>query len=162
VQGSRRDRPCRRHQRPTLIPRPRESAVRHRHGQGSQKYAGGPSHPCAFHIRPQKKSNTRDMASLRANSCRPRYGCFPKTHRYIQSSNRSIQDAFSLRKEPDPGVEAFGCDRRICPGRFLADSGLYMNIVQLLAVLNVSKAVDEKEKEIEVNVRRYFDLSQGS
>lgn len=44
----------------------------------------------------------------------------------------------------------------------MADSGLYMNIVQLLAVLNVSKAVDEKEKEIEVNVRRYFDLSQGS
>ena len=68
----------------------------------------------------------------------------------------------SLRKEPDLGVEAFEYDRRICPGRFLADSGLYMNIVQLLAVLNVSKAVDEREREIEVNVRQYLDLSQGS
>jgi hypothetical protein len=44
----------------------------------------------------------------------------------------------------------------------LADSGLYMNIVQLLAVLNVSKAVDEREREIEVNVRQYLVLSQGS
>lgn len=56
------------------------------------------------------------------------------------------------RNELDPGVEAFGYGRRICPGRFFADSGLYLNIVQSLAVFNISKAVDEQGREIEVDV----------
>jgi len=57
------------------------------------------------------------------------------------------------RNEPDPGVEAFGYGRRICQGRFFADSGLYLNIVQSLAVFNIGRAVDEKGREMEVDVR---------
>lgn len=57
------------------------------------------------------------------------------------------------RNEPDPSSEAFGYGRRICPGRFFADAGLYLNIVQTLAVFDVGKAVDESGKEIEVDVR---------
>jgi len=57
------------------------------------------------------------------------------------------------RNEPDPGVEACGYGRRICQGRFFADYGLYLNIVQSLSVFNRGKAVDEKGKEIEVDVR---------
>jgi hypothetical protein len=57
------------------------------------------------------------------------------------------------RNEPDAGVEAFGYGRRRRPGRSFADSSLYMNIAQLLAVFNISKTVDEKGREIEVDVR---------
>ncbi|KAK0610802.1 cytochrome P450 [Immersiella caudata] len=54
------------------------------------------------------------------------------------------------RNEPDPGTEAFGYGRRRCPGRFFADSGLYINIVQSLAVLEFVKAKREGGSEVEV------------
>lgn len=57
------------------------------------------------------------------------------------------------RNEPDPTTEAFGYGRRKCPGRFFADSSLYLNIVQSLAAFNISKAVGKDGKEIEVNVK---------
>lgn len=59
------------------------------------------------------------------------------------------------RNEPDPMTEeaAFGFGRRICPGRFFADSSLYLNIAQSLAVFNIRKAVDKNGKEIEVDAR---------
>lgn len=59
----------------------------------------------------------------------------------------------SPRNEPDPTPEAFGFGRRICPGRFFADSGLYLNMVQSLATFNFKKAVGEDEKEIDVDVK---------
>ena len=57
------------------------------------------------------------------------------------------------RNEPDPATEVFGYGRRICPGRFFADSSLYLNIVQSLAAFNISKAVGKDGREIEVNVK---------
>lgn len=57
------------------------------------------------------------------------------------------------RNEPDPGLEAFGYGRRICPGRFFADSSIYLNIVRSLATFNIGKAVDEHGAEIEVDVK---------
>lgn len=57
------------------------------------------------------------------------------------------------RNEPDPMTEAFGYGRRLCPGRFFADSSLYLNIVQSLAAFNISKAVGKDGKEIEVDVK---------
>ena len=59
----------------------------------------------------------------------------------------------SPRNEPDPATEAFGYGRRICPGRFFADSSLYLNIVQSLAVFKIHKAVDENGRQISVDVR---------
>lgn len=59
----------------------------------------------------------------------------------------------SPRNEPDPGIEAFGYGRRICPGRFFADSSLYINIVQSLAAFNINKAVDTNGMEIDVDVK---------
>jgi len=55
--------------------------------------------------------------------------------------------------EPDPATEAFGYGRRKCPGRFFADSSLYLNIVQSLAVFDISKAVGKDGNEIEVDVK---------
>ncbi|OKL56052.1 hypothetical protein UA08_08613 [Talaromyces atroroseus] len=57
------------------------------------------------------------------------------------------------RNEPDPMSDVFGYGRRICPGRFFADSNLYLNIVQSLATFNISHAVGEDGKEIEVDVK---------
>jgi hypothetical protein len=57
------------------------------------------------------------------------------------------------RNEPDPDTEAFGYGRRICPGRFFADSSLYINIVQTLAAFNITKSIDKDGKEIEVDAK---------
>ncbi|KAK2042897.1 cytochrome P450 [Colletotrichum somersetense] len=48
-----------------------------------------------------------------------------------------------LGSEPqtDPARYVFGFGRRICPGRYLADNSIYLNIVQLLAAYNISKPV---------------------
>ncbi|TPX14009.1 uncharacterized protein E0L32_000403 [Thyridium curvatum] len=56
------------------------------------------------------------------------------------------------RNEPDPSSEAFGYGRRICPGRFLADSNLYLNIVQTLAIFNIEKAINEHGTELKYTV----------
>jgi cytochrome P450 len=57
------------------------------------------------------------------------------------------------RNEPDPESEAFGYGRRKCPGRFFADAGIYLNIVQTLAAFDISSAVGEDGKDIEVDVK---------
>src|SRR4051794_11852341 len=51
--------------------------------------------------------------------------------------------------EPDPTI-AFGFGRRICPGRVLADSTVYLSIAQSLAVLHTTKGTDPTTgKEVE-------------
>ncbi|KII84568.1 hypothetical protein PLICRDRAFT_117453 [Plicaturopsis crispa FD-325 SS-3] len=42
----------------------------------------------------------------------------------------------------DPALAAFGFGRRICPGRFLALSSIYIDIACVLATFNIAKAVD--------------------
>ncbi|EAQ92026.1 hypothetical protein CHGG_00261 [Chaetomium globosum CBS 148.51] len=57
------------------------------------------------------------------------------------------------REEPDPMAETFGYGRRKCPGRFFADSGLYLNMAQSLAVFKFMKAVGNDGKEVDVDVK---------
>lgn len=45
------------------------------------------------------------------------------------------------KPETDPHTFVFGFGRRICPGRLLADNSLYLNIVQSLAVFDISKVI---------------------
>ena len=47
-------------------------------------------------------------------------------------------------EEPSPYEYIFGFGRRICPGRLLADSSLFLTIAQSLAVFDIGKSVDEK------------------
>jgi cytochrome P450 len=48
-------------------------------------------------------------------------------------------------------VEAvFGFGRRICPGRFFAQSSIWMLMTNMIATMNISKAVDEKGREINI------------
>lgn len=52
--------------------------------------------------------------------------------------------------ERDPHSLAFGFGRRICPGRILADSNLYLTISTSLAAFDISKAVrDGKEIDLQ-------------
>jgi len=43
--------------------------------------------------------------------------------------------------EMDPGKYVFGFGRRVCPGRYLAENSIYLNVVQTLAVYSISKPV---------------------
>ncbi|GAB1312809.1 O-methylsterigmatocystin oxidoreductase [Madurella fahalii] len=45
--------------------------------------------------------------------------------------------------EPTPAAYVFGFGRRICPGRLLADSTIFLTIAQSLAVFEIQKAVDK-------------------
>ncbi|KAF1952599.1 cytochrome P450 oxidoreductase OrdA-like protein [Byssothecium circinans] len=46
--------------------------------------------------------------------------------------------------QPDPAKYIFGFGRRICPGRLLADSNIFLTIAQTLAVFDIRKAVDKE------------------
>lgn len=48
-------------------------------------------------------------------------------------------------------VEAvFGFGRRICPGRFFAEVNIWMLMTNVIATMDIGRAVDEKGKEIDV------------
>lgn len=72
---------------------------------------------------------------------------------YADSASFDPERFLSPRNEPDPDTEGFGYGRRICPGRFFADSSLYINIVQTLATFNIAKSVGKDGKEIAVDVK---------
>ncbi|RDA94487.1 hypothetical protein CP533_2302 [Ophiocordyceps camponoti-saundersi (nom. inval.)] len=46
------------------------------------------------------------------------------------------------RNEPDPKAVAFGFGRRKCPGRYVADTNVFLVVAQMLATFNINKAVD--------------------
>ncbi|CBF85201.1 protein CYP620E1 [Aspergillus nidulans FGSC A4] len=48
--------------------------------------------------------------------------------------------------EPDPSTLTFGFGRRICPGRLLADSSIFLTIAQSLAVFEISSAGEDAAK----------------
>ncbi|KAI8628042.1 cytochrome P450 oxidoreductase OrdA-like protein [Xylariaceae sp. FL1651] len=50
---------------------------------------------------------------------------------------------------PDPRNYVFGYGRRICPGRYLADSSVWLTVAQSLAVFVVGKGLDNSGREIE-------------
>jgi hypothetical protein len=48
--------------------------------------------------------------------------------------------------EPDPRNYVFGFGRRICPGRVLADSNIFLTIAQSLAAFRIGKMVRDGEE----------------
>ncbi|KAJ7016900.1 cytochrome P450 [Mycena alexandri] len=62
-------------------------------------------------------------------------------------------ERFLLNGKINPAIRnpdsAFGFGRRLCPGRHLALSTIWINIVSILATFNISKAVDEDGNIIE-------------
>lgn len=53
--------------------------------------------------------------------------------------------------EIDTHTLSFGFGRRVCPGRELADSSVYLSIAQSLAVFSITKPI-ENGKEVEPTV----------
>ncbi|TDL20291.1 putative CyP450 monooxygenase [Rickenella mellea] len=49
---------------------------------------------------------------------------------------------------PDPALVAFGFGRRVCAGQHFADESVWIAIVSVLSVYDVSKAVDDSGQEI--------------
>ncbi|OJI85071.1 hypothetical protein ASPTUDRAFT_54746 [Aspergillus tubingensis CBS 134.48] len=64
-----------------------------------------------------------------------------KPERFLATENHA--------PERDPHLLAFGFGRRICPGRTLADSNVYLSIAQSLAVYSFSKPI-KNGKEVDV------------
>jgi cytochrome P450 len=55
--------------------------------------------------------------------------------------------------EPTPWDVVWGFGRRVCPGRVVADSNIYLMFAQTLAVFDIKKAVDERGAEIEPEIK---------
>lgn len=53
---------------------------------------------------------------------------------------------------PNPTNYIFGFGRRICPGRFLAESSVWLTIAKSLAAFDITKGVDKNGNEIEPSV----------
>ncbi|EMD36558.1 hypothetical protein CERSUDRAFT_138257 [Gelatoporia subvermispora B] len=56
---------------------------------------------------------------------------------------RFVKDGKLDPEVKDPSTAAFGFGRRICPGRFFADSTIYINMACILHVFNITPALDE-------------------
>lgn len=53
---------------------------------------------------------------------------------------------------PDPRDSIFGYGRRICPGKYLAESTVWLTIARSLAVFEIGKGLDSTGSEIEPRV----------
>lgn len=63
--------------------------------------------------------------------------------RYAQPDMFDPTRYFEPRSEPDPKSVAFGFGRRICPGRFFAESSVFLTIAQTLAVFNIRAGIEK-------------------
>ncbi|KAI0330457.1 cytochrome P450 [Cubamyces sp. BRFM 1775] len=68
---------------------------------------------------------------------------------------RFLPDRFMKNGEldenvPDPAVYAFGYGRRVCPGRYLAEASLFINMATVLHVFNITPPLDEDGRIIAI------------
>ncbi|KAJ5594389.1 uncharacterized protein N7459_000597 [Penicillium hispanicum] len=64
-----------------------------------------------------------------------------RPERYLSDEGRDT--------EPDPHDTVFGFGRRICPGRLVADTSLFLTIAHTIAVFDITKSTDQDGKEID-------------
>ncbi|KAK0232582.1 cytochrome P450 [Armillaria fumosa] len=65
--------------------------------------------------------------------------------------DRFMKDGRLYLTVEDPAIAAFGFGRRICPGRHLAYSSVWITVASILAGFEITKAVDEDGMVIEPN-----------
>ncbi|KAK7046397.1 cytochrome P450 [Favolaschia claudopus] len=68
---------------------------------------------------------------------------------YAFNPERFLREDGTLNPEVPSPDEAFGYGRRRCPGRHMADAGLWVAIASILASFDITKAMDEHGREIE-------------
>ncbi|SJL08658.1 related to cytochrome P450 CYP2 subfamily [Armillaria ostoyae] len=66
----------------------------------------------------------------------------------VFNPDRFLKDGKINPDIPHP-EEAFGFGRRICPGQDMAEASMWMTIASILAVFNITKAVDDKGNVVE-------------
>ncbi|KAJ7032293.1 cytochrome P450 [Mycena alexandri] len=71
---------------------------------------------------------------------------YPEPHTF--NPERFLLDGKLNPDVRDPQA-AFGFGRRICPGRYMATSSLWIAIASILAAFNIGKAIEEDERIIE-------------
>ncbi|KAJ6548198.1 cytochrome P450, partial [Mycena vulgaris] len=74
-------------------------------------------------------------------------GMYPDPHGF--KPERFLLDGKINPAVRDPETAAFGFGRRICPGRHMASSSLWITIASILATFDIKKAVDDNGNEIE-------------
>ncbi|KAM5536626.1 hypothetical protein V8D89_009721 [Ganoderma adspersum] len=64
---------------------------------------------------------------------------------------RFIRDGqLDFSATPDPAKFVFGFGRRICPGRYFAENGLFINVASALHVFDITPPVDENGEAIKI------------
>ncbi|KAG5917221.1 hypothetical protein E4U42_007331 [Claviceps africana] len=69
---------------------------------------------------------------------------------YANPSEFNPERFLEPRNEPDPKDHIFGYGRRICPGRYLADDTMYLNISRVIATFDVTRKLDEQGRPLEI------------
>ncbi|KAK0234561.1 cytochrome P450 [Armillaria nabsnona] len=72
---------------------------------------------------------------------------YPEPHSFIPE--RFMKEGKLNPDIRDPGTVLFGFGRRICPARYMAYSSIWIAIASMLAVFDITKAVDEFGNTIE-------------
>ncbi|EFY85037.1 Cytochrome P450 [Metarhizium acridum CQMa 102] len=67
-------------------------------------------------------------------------------------AHATSEEVLEPRNERDPRLDVFGYGRRLCPGRYVGDTILYLTFAQTLASFDIRKAVDEQGRDIDVEL----------
>ncbi|KAG6908816.1 hypothetical protein DXG01_003169 [Tephrocybe rancida] len=71
--------------------------------------------------------------------------------------DRFMKDGKLNREIRDPAHAAFGFGRRICPGRYMAQSAIWIAVASLVATFDISKEIDKHGQVVELT----YDILPG-
>ena len=89
---------------------------------------------------------------------------YPEPHNFNPDRYTKCPEDTTLKVQPDPRQWVFGFGRRVCPGVNIAESSIFIQIVTVLATLNIRCAVDAKGAEIKpkqvfsTGIARYYTI----
>jgi len=83
---------------------------------------------------------------------------YPEPHSF--KPERYFKDG-KLDDEVSTSHIGYGFGRRICPGRYTADASIWVAMATILSTLTVSKALDDKGREIDVDPKFTCGVTSG-